>query len=137
MIYKKLLDQVIKIHFPKANYDLKGKLEWFPVTDQQKKRYFKKRGKELKIQRRRYKTNEVYWEKVKNEKKVSSPYFFYHHILISEIEKNGIFYCISDYCIGRMGHKMRYKFKLVNLSDLTSYNNLKIELLNENMIMIR
>ena len=105
MIYKKLLDQVIKIHFPEANYDLKGKLEWFPVTDQQKKRYFKKRGKELKIQRRRCKTNEVFWEKEKNGKKVSSPYFFYHHILISEIEKNGIFYCISDFCIGRMGPK--------------------------------
>lgn len=50
MIYKKLLDQVITIHFPNVNYDLKGKLEWFPVTDKQKKRC-----KELIIQRRRYK----------------------------------------------------------------------------------
>lgn len=82
-----------------------------------KDKIFKKRGKELKFQRRRYKTTEVFWEKPKEEKKSSSPYFFYHYILISEIEENYIFYCIDDYCMGRMDQKIRYKFQKKNLKN--------------------
>ena len=136
MIYEKLLSQVINIHFPENKFDLKGKLEWYPVTDKMKTRYLKRTGKELKNQRRKYKITDVFWKKSTDEEKVSNPYYF-NHILISEIEQNEIFYCISDFCIGRMGHKMRYKFKLLNFSDLSSFKNPKIELLNENMIMIR
>jgi len=71
---KELLDKIIELHFNKHMFTLKGKLEWYPVTNQQKTRYLKKRGKELKFQRRRYKTTEVFWEKPKEEKKWSKDY---------------------------------------------------------------
>ena len=40
MLYEKLLSQVINIHFPENKFDLKGKLEWYPVTEKEKTRYF-------------------------------------------------------------------------------------------------
>ena len=134
---RELLDKIIELHFNKHKFTLKGKLEWYPVTNQQKTRYLKKRGKELKFQRRRYKITEVFWEKPKEEKKSSSPYFFYHYILISEIDENYIFYCIDDYCMGRMGQKIRYKFQIKDFKKSTKLNDLKIELLDDSMIMIR
>lgn len=134
---KELLDKIIGLYFNNHKFTLKGKLEWYVVTEQQKTRYLKKRGKVLKFQRRRYKTTEVFWEKPKEEKKSSSPYFFYHHILISEIEENYIFYCISDYCMGRMGQKIRYKFQIKDYKISTKLTDLKIELLDDSMIMIR
>ena len=36
MLYEKLLSQVINIHFPENKFDLKGKLEWYPVTEKKK-----------------------------------------------------------------------------------------------------
>ena len=134
---KELLDKIIELHFDNHNFTLKGKLKWYPVTEQQKTRYLKKRGKELKFQRRRYKTIEVFWEKPKEEKKASSPYFFYHHILISEIEENDIFYCIDDNCLGRMGQKIRYKFQIKDFQKSMKLTDLNIKLLNNTMIMIR
>ena len=116
---------------------LKGKLEWYPVTERMKTRYFKKTGKELKNQRRKYKVTDVFWKKSTNDEKTSNPYYF-NHILISEIEQNEIFYCISDFCIGRlMGHRIRYKFKLINTLNLELTKHTRIELVNDNMIMIR
>ena len=137
MLYEKLLNQVINTHFPENKFNLKGKLEWYPVTERMKTRYLKKTGKELKNQRRKYKITDVFWKKSTNDEKTSNPYYF-NHILISEIEQNEIFYCISDFCIGRlMGHRIRYKFRLLNTINLELTKHSKIELINDSMIMIR
>ena len=96
MIYEKLLSQVINIHFPENKFDLKGKLEWYPVTEKEKTRYLERTGKELKNQRRKYKITDVFWKKSADEEKIPNPYYF-NHILISEIEQNEIFYCIYEH----------------------------------------
>ncbi len=67
MDYKKLLDQVIEKYFEKSKFDLKGKLEWDPVTEREKTRYFNKMGKDLKTQRRRFKTVQVFLGKTKRK----------------------------------------------------------------------
>lgn len=136
MDYKKLLDQVIEKYFEKSKFDLKGKLEWDPVTEREKTRYFNKMGKDLKTQRRRFKTVQVFWEKPKENKESSGPFLFYHHILISQIENNGVFYCVNDYCWARMGQKIRYKFEIRNPED-NNPKSFKIKLLDEYMMMIR
>ena len=89
MLYEKLLSQVINIHFPENKFDLKGKLEWYPVTEKEKTRYLERTGKELKNQRRKYKITDVFWKKSADEEKISNSYYF-NHILISEIEQNEI-----------------------------------------------
>jgi len=137
MLYEKLLSQVINIHFPENKFDLKGKLEWYPVTEKEKTRYLERTGKELKNQRRKYKITDVFWKKSADEEKISNSYYF-NHILISEIEQNEIFYCISDFCIGRlMGHRIRYKFRLLNTTNFESTKPANIELIDDTMIMIR
>jgi len=135
--YNKLLKTIIIQFFKNYDFDLKGKLDWYPLTKQQKSRSLKKTGMELKVQRTRYKSNEIFWEKPKREEKSTSPYFFYHHILISNLEQNGIFYCIVDHCMGRMGQKTRYKFKVLNYSDSKNISDYQIDLLNKEMIMVR
>lgn len=137
MRYALLLDHVIETYFEKAKFDLKGKLEWDAVTDRQKERYFKKKGKELTVQRVNYSTVEVFWEKAKDENKSTSPFLFYHHILISAIEEGGVFYCINDYCWARMGQKTRYKFKIENPQFVSNNEEPIIELLDKIMLMIR
>jgi len=42
-----ILTKVIEDYFPKNKFNSLGKLEWYPVTERQKKRYFDKKGKEL------------------------------------------------------------------------------------------
>ena len=137
MLYEKLLNQVINTYFPENKFDLKGQLKWYPITERMKTRYLKRTGKELKNQRRKYKITDVFWKKPTNKEKTSNSYFF-NHILISEIEQKEIFYCITDFCIGGlMGHRIRYKFRLLNTTNLELTRKTRIELISDTMIMIR
>ena len=132
MNYSKLLDTTIFRFFRYDNFDHKGKLEWYPVTEKQKKRYIEKRGKELTKQRVQYSVIEDFKSSHKSD---SSDY---RQLLISEIEDNGIFYCIYDYrTMGRMGQKTRYKFQIEDFQDSMNISDLNIELLDKTMIMIR
>lgn len=132
MDYQIILNKVIENYFTKNKFNSLGKLEWYPVTEKQKKRYFKKKGKELTKQRVRYSVIENFNSSYKSD---SSDY---RQLLISEIEDNGIFYCIYDYrTMGNMGQKTRYKLKILNYFDSINISDNQIELLEEEMIMIR
>ena len=132
MNHSKILDLIISIHFKNHDFNHKGKLEWCPVTERQKKRYFEKRGKEITKQRVRYSIIENFSSSKKSD---SSDY---RQLLISEIEEDGIFYCIYDYrTMGRMGQKTRYKFQIEDFQDSMNISDLNIELLDKTMIMIR
>ena len=132
MNHSKILDLIISIHFKNHDFNHKGKLEWCPVTERQKKRYFEKRGKEITKQRVRYSIIENFSSSKKSD---SSDY---RQLLISEIEEDGIFYCIYDYrTMGRMGQKTRYKFQIKDFQDSMNISDLNIELLDKTMIMIR
>ena len=97
-----------------------------------KKKTLLKKGKELTKQRVRYSVIENFNSSYKSD---SSDY---RQLLISEIEDNGIFYCIYDYrTMGNMGQKTRYKLKILNYSDSINISDNQIELLEEEMIMIR
>ena len=97
-----------------------------------KKKTLLKKGKELTKQRVRYSVIENFSSSYKSD---SSDY---RQLLISEIEDNGIFYCIYDYrTMGNMGQKTRYKLKILNYSDSINISDNQIELLEEEMIMIR
>ena len=132
MDYQTILNKVIEDYFPKNKFNSLGKLEWYPVTEKQKKRHFEKRGKELTKQRVRYSVIENFNSSYKSD---SSDY---RQLLISKIEDDGIFYCIYDYrTMGRMGQKTRYKFHIEDFQDSMNISDLNIELLDETMIMIR
>ena len=132
MDYQTILNKVIEDYFPKNKFNSLGKLEWYPVTEKQKKRYFEKRGKELTKQRVHYSVIENFSSSKKSD--LSD----YRQLLISEIEDNGIFYCIYDYrTMGRMGQKTRYKFQIEDFQDSMNISDLNIELLDKAMIMIR
>ena len=132
MNLSKILDLIISIHFKNHDFNHKGKLEWCPVTERQKKRYFEKRGKELTKQRVRYSVIENFNSSYKSD---SSDY---RQLLISEIEDDGIFYCIYDYrTMGRMGQKTRYKFQVEDFKESMNPTDYFIELLDKTMIMIR
>jgi len=132
MDYQIILNKVIENYFSKNKFNSLGKLEWYPVTEKQKKRYFEKKGKELTKQKVRYSVIENFNSSYKSD---SSDY---RQLLISEIEDNGIFYCIYDYrTMGNMGQKTRYKLKILNYSDSINISDYQIELLEEKMIMIR
>ena len=132
MDYQTILNKVIEDYFPKNKFNSLGKLEWYPVTEKQKKRHFEKRGKELTKQRVRYSVIENFNSSYKSD---SSDY---RQLLISKIEDDGIFYCIYDYgTMGRMGQKIRYKFQIEDFQDSMNISDLNIELLNKRMIMIR
>ena len=62
-ILKELLDKIIGLHFDNHKFSLKGSLEWIPNTQKQKERHFKKFGKELKVNRSKYRIKDIYWEK--------------------------------------------------------------------------
>ena len=97
-----------------------------------KKKTLLKKGKELTKQRVRYSVIENFSSSYKSD---SSDY---RQLLISELEDDGVFYCIYDYrTMGRMGQKTRYKFKILNYSDSINISDYQIELLEEKMIMIR
>ena len=132
MNHSKILDLIISIHFKNHDFNHKGKLEWCPVTERQKKRHFEKKGKELTRQRVQYSIIENFSSSNKSD---SSDY---RQLLISEIEDDGIFYCIYDYrTMGRMGQKTRYKFQIQDFQDSMNISDLNIELLDKSMIMIR
>ena len=127
-----LLDLVITIHFKNHDFNHKGKLEWYPVTERQKKKFFKKNGKELTKQRVQYSVIEDFKSSNKSD---SSDY---RQILISEIEEDGVFFCIYDYrTMGGMGQKTRYKFQIKDVQQSINISDINIELLDKTMIMIR
>ena len=127
-----LIQRVIEGFFPNINFNSFGKLEWYPPTEKEIKKTFEKKGIKISQQRIKYfKTNEL---EINSETNTSD----YHQLLISEIEEDGVFYCIYDYItMGRMGQKTRYKFKILNYSDSINISDYQIELLEEKMIMIR
>lgn len=137
MNYQNLLKFIISEFFSESNFDLHGKLEWLPVTEREKERYFRKRGKELKHQRRKYKISDIYWEKKRTDQTKKKTFFTYHHFLISDIDNNGIFFCISDLNLGFGGHKMKYEFSIKNYSETIKIKDLQITLVDEDMFMIR
>ena len=132
MNYSKLLDTIIFKFFRYNNFNHKGKIEWYPVTERQKKRHFEKKGKELTKQRVRYSVIENFSSSHKSD---SSDY---RQLLISEIEDDGVFYCIYDYrTMGRMGQKTRYKFQIEDFKESMNISDINFELLDNTMIMIR
>ena len=132
MDYQKILAKVIEDFFSRNKFNSIGKLEWDPVTEKQNKRYFEKKGKELTKQRISYSVVEDFNSSYKSD---SSEY---RQLLISEIEEDGVFYCIYDYItMGRMGQKKRYKFQIKDFQKSMNPSIFNIELLQETMIMIR
>ena len=132
--YEDLLEKIISTFFKKNNFTLKGKLIWNDVSKKEKERYFKKNGKELKKQRVKYKTSEVFWENKYKDQLNKNNLFFYNNILISDFEENNIIYCIIDHCIGRMGEVIRYKFEIKGLKNSKIF---EINLIDDIMLKIR
>ena len=105
---------------------------WYSPTNKEIKKTFEKRGIRISKQRIKYFKTEEF----QNHPKTNSS--DYRQLLISEIEDDGIFYCIYDYrTMGRMGQKTRYKFQIEDFQDSMNISDLNIELLEEEMIMIR
>ena len=97
-----------------------------------KKKTLLKKGKELTKQRVRYSVIENFSSSYKSD---SSDY---RQLLISEIEDDGVFYCIYDYrTMGRMGQKTRYKFQIKDFKQPMNISDINFELLDNTMIMIR
>ena len=135
---KELLDKIIGLHFDNHKFSLKGSLEWIPNTQKQKERHFKKFGKELKANRRTYRIKDIYWEKERNKSPEGYSYVLsHHHLIISNIEEDGVFYVMSDRKEGRMGQTIRYEFKIIDYHKTTNQSDYKIELLDKTMTMIR
>lgn len=132
--YEALLEKIISTFFKKNNFTLKGKLIWIDVSKKGKERYFKKNGKELKKQRFKYKTSEVFWKNKYKGQPNKSNMFFYNHILISDFEEKNIIYCIIDHCIGRLGEVIRYKFEIKGLINTEIF---EINLIDDIMLKIR
>ena len=61
----------------------------------------------------------------------------YYLEIISEIEKDGIFYVMNDHKVGRMGQTFRYKFKIIDYLNLSDYSKCKYKLIDKRMTMIR
>ena len=139
---KELLNKIIKLHFENHKLSLKGNLEWIPNTQKQKERHFKKFGKELKVNRSKYRIKDIYWKKevesVNGPKEINYSYgFSHHHLIISNIEEDGVFYVMNDYKEGRMGQTIRYKFQIQDYNGTTKLSDCKFELLDKRMTMIR
>jgi hypothetical protein len=130
--YNKLIQKVIRDFFSENKLTSIGQIQWYPPNEKEIKKTFEKKGIKISQQRIKYfKTKEFH-----NHPKTNSS--DYHQLLISEIEEDGVFYCIYDYrTMGRMGQKTRYKFKILNYSDSINISDYQIELLEEKMIMIR
>ena len=130
--YQLILKKVIEDYFPKNKFNSLGKLEWYPPTEKEIKKTFEKR--EIKISQQRIKYFKT--EEFQNHPKTNSSDS--HQLLISEIEDDGVFYCIYDYrTMGRMGQKTRYKFQIEDFKESMNPSDLNIELLDKRMIMIR
>ena len=132
MDYQIILTKVIEGFFPNINFNSFGKLEWYPPNEKEIKKTFEKKGIKISHQRFRFFKTEEFQNHPKNN---SSDY---HQLLISEIEKDGVFYCIYDYItMGRMGQKTRYKFQIKDFQQSMNLSDYNIELLDKTMIMIR
>ena len=127
-----LLSMVITNFFQDLNFTSIGKLEWFSPTEKEIRKTFEKKGLRMSNQRVRYFKTEEF----KNQPKTNSS--DYHQLLISEIEDDGVFYCMYDYrTMGNMGQKTRYKFQIEDFQQSMNLSDLNIELLEEEMVMIR
>ena len=132
MDYNKLIQIVIRDFFSEIKLTSIGQLQWYSPTNKEIKKTFEKRGIRISKQRIKYFKTEEF----QNHPKTNSS--DYRQLLISEIEDDGIFYCIYDYrTMGRMGQKTRYKFQIEDFQDSMNISDLNIELLEEEMIMIR
>ena len=132
MDYNKLIQRVIRGFFSENKFNSFGKLEWYPPTEKEIKKTFEKRG--IKISRQRIK----YFKTDEFEINSETNSLDYHQLLISEIEEDGIFYCIYDYRThGNMGQKIMYKFQIKDFQQSMNLSDYNIELLDKTMIMIR
>jgi hypothetical protein len=130
--YHLILKKVVEYYFLNSEFKSFGKLEWCLPTEKEIKKTFEKRG--IKILRQRIKYFKT--EEFQNQPKTNSS--DYRQLLISEIEDDGVFYCIYDYrTIGRMGQKTRYKFRIEDFQQSMNLSDLNIKLLDKRMIMIR
>ena len=132
MDYNKLIQKVIRDFFSENKLTSIGQLQWYPPTEKEIKKTFEKKGIKISQQRIKYfKTNEL---EINSETNTSD----YSQLLISEIEEDGVFYCIYDYItMGRMGQKTRYKFQIKDFQQSMNLSDYNIELLDKTMIMIR
>lgn len=128
---KNLISKVINLFFSESKFTSIGKLEWYPPTKKEIKKTFDKSG--VMLSHQRYKCFKT--EEFEINSKTNSSNF--HQLLISEIEEDGVFYCMNDFkTIGNTGQKTRYKFQLKDFQKNTILSH-NIELLEEKMIMIR
>lgn len=132
MNYNKLIQKVIRDFFSENKLTSIGQLQWYLPTEKEIKKTFEKKGIKISQQRIKYfKTNEL---EINSETNTSD----YRQLLISEIEEDGVFYCIYDYItMGRMGQKTRYKFQIKDFQQSMNLSDYNIELLDKTMIMIR
>ncbi len=129
---KNLLSKTIKLFFSESKFTSIGKLEWFPPTKKEIKKTFDKSG--VKVSQQRYK----YFKTDEFEINFKTNSSNFHQLLISEIEEDGIFYCVYDFkSTGNTGQKTRYKFQLKDFQKNTIFSNHNIELLEKKLIMIR
>ena len=109
-----------------------GKLQWYPPTEKEIKKTFEKTEIKISQQRIKYFTTDEF--EINSETDSSD----YRQLLISEIEEDGVFYCIYDYrTLVRMGQKTRYKFQIKEFQQSMNLSDYNIELLDKKMIMIR
>ena len=127
-----LLKKIIKIYFLEDNINSVGKLDWYPPTQKEITKTFEISGVELIKQRVKYFKTENF------ELKTFIKSSVFHQLLISDVEKNGVLYCVSDYKTSRnMGQKTRYKFKILNYYNSKNISDYQIKLLDKELIMIR
>ena len=132
MNYNKLIQIVIRDFFSEIKLTSIGQLQWYSPTNKEIKKTFEKRGIRISKQRIKYFKTEEF----QNHPKTNSS--DYHQLLISEIEDDGVFYCVYDYrTMDRMGQKTRYKFQIEDFQESMNLSDLNIELLDKRMIMIR
>lgn len=106
----KILSQIKNLYFKDDTITLFGKLNWLPIAEKRKTRYFQKFGKELKAQYTKYEISQIY---SRIEPKESNDFQTFHYLLISPfIESKKAFYIVGDSGISgrQIGDKRRYKF---------------------------
>ena len=103
-----LLHKVVREHFQmEANkFTSIAILEWLPPSERQLKRYRTRTGNTMKKQRVRFQTAHILADREGVPKMEA-----HHSIAISPIEKNRVFYVITDFKLKNMGEVMRYKFR--------------------------
>lgn len=134
-LLKIVKDQFFSTH----HITLLGRFSWLPVTDKQRERVFKKAGKELKEQFKRYRIVEVFYpESINVDSDRLSQTGRFYNLLISDLDRStDIFFVIGDHCMpgGLAGEKMRYKFKVEHYNDIGMPD--KFTMTEKKMIAIR